>query len=166
MADIPGTPADGNVKVAWVAALADPSAPTTAELTGAGVKDLSCYLTADGWSPSLDEQVVTDDRLCSTQTFEQPGRHSRSLVIKYVENPTDTANNVAYATLVPGTSGFLVERRGDAQAGAFASGDVVNVWPVKAGQYDPQPPEANSVLKAQQKMFVTGTVEMAATVAA
>lgn len=160
MADIPGTPADGNVKIVWVPTIADPTAPTATEVTGASAKELSCYLTADGWTPGLDEQVITDDRLCSTQTFEQPGRHSRTLVIKYVENPTDSTNNVAHDTLIPGTAGFLVERRGATQSTALAADDVVNVWPVKAGQYDPQPPEANSVLKGQQKMFITGSVEM------
>lgn len=158
MADIPSTPADGNVKVAFAPALADPSAPTTTELTGAGVIDLSCYLTADGWTPGLDEQVVSDDRLCDTQTFEQPGRHSRTLAIKYVDNPTDDTNNLAYTTLVPGTVGYLVVRRGAPYDQAFAAGDKVDVWPIKAGQYDKQPPEANSTLKTAQKAFVTGPV--------
>lgn len=159
MADIPSTPADGNVKVVFAPALADPAAPTTAELSGAGVQDLSCYLTADGWTPGLDEQVVSDDRLCDTQTYEAPGRHTRSLSIKYVDNPTDTANNAAYSTLVPGTKGFLVVRRGVPYGQAFAAGDVVDVWPITAGQYDKQPPEANSTLKTAQKAFVTGPVK-------
>lgn len=166
MADIPSTPADGNVKIAFVPTLADPAAPTVAELTGAGVIDLSCYLTADGWTPGLDEQVVADDRLCSVQTFEQPGRSSRTLSIKYVENPGSATDNKAFDTLAPGTSGFLVERRGAAQATAFAASDVANVWPGTAGQYDPQPPEANSVLKVSQKWFVTGTVQIGKSVTA
>jgi hypothetical protein len=166
MADIPSTPADGNVKIAFVSTLADPTAPTSTELGAVGVVDLSCYLTADGWTPGLDEQVVTDDRLCSVQTFEQPGRSSRTLSIKYVENPGSSTDNKAFDTLAPGTAGFLVERRGTAQATAFAAADVVNVWPIKAGQYDPQPPEANSVLKVSQKAFITGTVHIGATVGA
>jgi hypothetical protein len=166
MADIPSTPADGNVKIAFVSTLADPTAPTSTELSAVGVVDLSCYLTADGWTPGLDEQVVTDDRLCSVQTFEQPGRSSRTLSIKYVENPGSSTDNKAFDTLAPGTAGFLVERRGTAQATAFAAADVVNVWPIKAGQYDPQPPEANSVLKVSQKAFITGTVHIGATVGA
>ena len=165
MADVPSTPADGNVKVAFVPTLADPSAPTVTELTAVGVIDLSCYLTADGWTPGLDEQVVSDERLCSTQTFEQPGRSSRTLGIKYVENPTSATDNKAYTTLEPGTSGFLVQRRGVAHSGAFAASDKVDVWPGTAGKYDPQPPEANSVLKVAQKWFVTGTVQQGASVA-
>jgi hypothetical protein len=166
MADVPGTTADGNVKIAFVPTIADPAAPTATELTAVGVKDLSCYLTSDGWTPGLDEQVVSDERLCSTQTFEKRGRNSRTLSIKYVENPTEPTDNVAYTTLAPGTTGFLVERRGAAYSGAFAADDVVNVWPIEAGEYDPQPPEANSVLKVAQKAFVTGTVQMGKTVVA
>lgn len=166
MSDIPSTPADGNVKVAFVPTIADPAAPTTAELTAAGVVDLSCYLTADGWTPGLDEQTITDDRLCSTQTFEQPGRAARSLTVKYIENPGSATDNKAYTTLVPGTSGYFVQRRGKPFDTAFAAADVVDVWPVTAGKYDPQPPEANSVLKVAQKMFVTGTVEQNVAVAA
>lgn len=166
MADVPSTPADGNVKVAFVETLADPANPTTSELTAVGVVDLSCYLTADGWTPGLDEQVITDDRLCSVQTFEQPGRSSRTLSIKYVENPTSATDNKAYTTLAPGTQGFLVQRRGVAHDGAFAAADKVDVWPITAGQYDPQPPEANSVLKVSQKAFVTGTVHQGVSVGA
>lgn len=166
MADIPSTTADGNVKVVFVPAIANTAAPTAAEVTAVGAVELSCYLTADGWTPGLDEQVVTDDRLCSTQTFEQPGRNSRTLAIRYVENPTSATDNDAFDTLVPGTAGFLVERRGEAYSGALAAADVVNVWPVKAGQYSPEPPEANSVLKVSQKMFVTGTVQIGVAVTA
>lgn len=166
MADIPSTPADGNVKVAFVPTIADPAAPTSTELTGAGVIDLSCYLTADGWTPGMDEQIVSDDRLCSTQTFEQPGRSSRTLSVKYIENPGSATDNKAYTTLAPGTTGYLVQRRGKAFDTAFAAADIVDVWPVTAGKYDPQPPEANSVLKVAQKMFVTGTVEQGVAVAA
>lgn len=166
MADIPSTPADGNVKIVFVPTLADPAAPTVAELTGAGVIDLSCYLTADGWTPGLDEQVVADERLCSVQTFEQPGRSGRTLAIKYVENPGSATDNKAFDTLAPGTSGVIVERRGVAHDTAFAAADVVNTWPITAGQYDPQPPEANSVLKVSQKAFVTGTVHIGVAVTA
>ena len=165
MADLPSTPADGNVKVAWVPAIAA-DAPTSTELTGAGVIDLSCYLTGDGWNPGLSENTISDDRLCSTQTFEQPGRHARSLDIKYIENPGSTTDNKAFDTLIPGTAGFLVLRRGTAFDTAFAADDLVDVWPVKCGQRAPQPPTADSPLTVSQKMFVTGKVREQATVAA
>lgn len=166
MADLPSTPADGNVKVVWVPTIADPDAPTVSEVTGAGAEDVSCYLTGAGWNPGLSEQTVTDERLCSTETFEQVGRSQRTLTIQYIDNPTSATDNVAFETFVPGTTGYFVVRRGESYDTELASADVVDVWPVAAGQYSPLPPEANSVLKVDQKMFVTGAVRIGVAVAA
>lgn len=150
-------PADGNLKVVWVPALADPANPKVTELTAAGVIDISCYLTPDGFSPGGDEQVVNDDRLCSTQTFERPGRFSDTLDIIYVHG--DEVDNAAYTTLKHLTEGFVVERWGKPYDTAFATADVVDVKPAQCGVQRKQPPEANSVLKCAQKMFITGSVE-------
>lgn len=166
MADIPSTPADGNYKVVWVPALANPDAPTVAEVTGGTVIDLSCYLTADGWTPGLSEQVIADDRLCSTETFEQVGRAARTLSVRYVINPGSATDNKASDTLVPGTDGYLVTRAGKAFDSALVATDKVWVWPVTPGQYNELPPEANSVLKQEQKMFVRARVRAHVAVAA
>ena len=163
MADVPSTPADGNVKTVFVPAIAVLSAPTVTELE-AGT-DLSCYLTGDGWTPGLDEQTITDERMCDTQTYEQPGSYTRSLSVKYVENPTDSTNNAAYTTLAPGTKGYLAQRRGVPYDQAWAADDKVDIWPTTMGQYDKQPPERNSTLKVAQKAFITAAVRQDATVA-
>lgn len=156
MADIPSTPADGTLKVLWVPAIADPSAPTLAELTAVSVVDVSCYLTKDGWVPGLSENTITDDRLCDTQTYEKPGSHSRSLQIKYVENPGSLTYNKAYDTFVPLTAGFFVARKGMPYDTALAAAQKVWVWPSQMGQRDPLPPEKDSVMRVQQKVFITG----------
>jgi hypothetical protein len=159
MADIPSTPADGNVSVLVVPTIADPAAPTVAELTGASVVDISCYLTSDGYSPSLDEQVISDERLCSTQTFERPGRVTRSLDTIYIDNtnsPNEATDNKAKETLVPRSEHFLVVRRGIPFDTAYAANQEVRVTPIQCGEYNEQPPEANSVLKIAQKQFITG----------
>lgn len=164
MVDIPSTPADGNVSVIVVDAIADPTAPTVAELTAVGVVDISCYLTSDGYTPSLDEQVVADERLCSTQVYEQPGRFTRSLDTIYIDNtnsPNEATDNEAKDTLVPGSTHFLVVRRGIAFDAAYAAAQKVWVTPIKCGQYQDQPPEANSVLKTAQKQFITGNSVLA-----
>lgn len=158
MADIPSTPADGNLKVVWVPTIANPDSPTATELSAAGAVDVSCYLTGDGWAPSLSEDTISDPRLCETATFEQPGRAQRSLSVTYIENPGDATNNKAYDTFIPGTAGYFVVRRGKAFDTAFAAADKVDVWPVKAGAYSPNAPTANSVLTVTQKMFVTAKV--------
>ena len=40
------------------------------------------------------------------------------------------------------------------------------MWPVQVGQYHQLPPEANSKLKEEQELFVTGPVIIGATMAA
>lgn len=151
--------ADGSLKVAWVPTIADVENPTQAELTAGSVIDLSCYLTAGGFTPNTDEQVITDDRLCSRQTFERPGRFTDTLEVMYVHNPDSAGNNVAYTTLAYLTSGYIVSRWGVDYETAFATGDIVDVIPAQAGIQRKSPPEANSVLKVAQKIFITGEVQ-------
>jgi hypothetical protein len=167
MADIPATPADGNVRAVLVSAIADTAAPKTAtELNAAGSVDISCYLTGDGFTPSLSEQVITDERMCSTQTYEQPGRSQYGLEVVYIDNtnsPTSATDNKAKDTLVPGSAQFLVVRRGKVFSAPFAVGDKVTVYPIKPGKYNELPGEANSVLKIGQTLFVTGEVKTSVT---
>lgn len=169
MADIPASPADGNVKVVLVSAIANTDAPTVAEVTAVGAVDISCYLTASGLTPSLSEQVIADERLCSTQTFEKKGRSQRTLEVEYIDNtntPDEDLHNLAKDTLVPGSKQFLVIRRGKAFDGALVATDKVTVYPIEPGEYNELPPEANSVLKIGQKLFVTGETKVSVAVAA
>jgi hypothetical protein len=170
MAEIPSTPADGNTKVVFVPTLADPAAPSLAELTGASAVELSCYLTGSGLSPSIKEDTVTDERLCSTQTFEQPGRKTDSLEIEYIDNtnsPNEATSNKATDTLTEGTTGYLVVRRGvDYETAFAATSQKVTVYPVTAMTQNELPPEANSVQKISQKLAVTGAVRRRVTIAA
>lgn len=154
-------PADGSVKVVFVSALADTAEPLVAEATAAGAIDLSCYLTADGLNMSTDEQTITDDRLCSRQTFEQPGRFSDAMEVGYVYDPQNavTTEDLAYKTLKRGVKGFLIIRWGADYEAALTAGDVVDVVPVTWGIQRKQTPEANSVLKVMQKPFITGSVQ-------
>ncbi len=153
--------ADGFLKVLWVPALTSTTAPTATQLTAVGTVDLSCYLTADGFSPGTDEQSITDDRLCSTQTYEQPGRYSDSLEIMYVFRAQDpsAADNKAYSTLARGVAGFVVVRWGLDYSTAIIAAQRVDVMPATCGIQKKQPPEANSVLKISQKIFITGSVQ-------
>lgn len=153
--------ADGNLKVTWVPAVADPAAPTATELNAAGAVDLSCYLTPDGYNPATDETTVTDDRLCSRQSFARPGRFSDTLSLTYVFRGQDAAgtDNKAFTTLKHLTEGFIVTRWGVDYEDAYAAADIVDVAPVQAGVQKKQPPEANSVQKIMQSMHIVGPVE-------
>jgi len=167
MAEIPSTPADGYVAVRALPAVANLSAPTLAEWN-AGI-DISCYLTSDGYTPSVDQQVATDERLCSTQVFEQPGRITNSLDLIYIDNtnsPNEETDNKAKDTLVPGSEHVIAVRRGMPYEAAAATGQKVTLFPVKPGVYSELPGEANSVLKIGQKQFVTGPVSRSVAVVA
>lgn len=155
------TDADGNVRYTWVAAIVDPSAPTATALN-AGV-DLSCWIDGGGWQPGFNQSSTSDKRACSAQDYEGAGRFTRSLVARYVTAPQGT--NTAKATLVPGSLGFIVERRGLPADQTYAAAQKVNVWPVQPGQYQDLAPEENAKFKTQQQLFVRGPVVIDAVVA-
>lgn len=161
MADIPSTPADGNVKVVLATALADPSAPTVAELEAA--VDISCYLTPDGFAFAQEQAVITDDRLCSTQTFNKGGRKSYTLTLTGIDN-TNSDNEAQYNefvdTLVEGSSLVAVARYGIPYEEPYAAGQTVRVIPIDVGAKTELAPEANSVLRATVNTFVSGPSEL------
>lgn len=159
-------PSDGNQKVLWVPALANPAAPTVAELTGVGVVDISCYLAAGGFQNSVDESSIDDPRLCSRQVYDQPGRFKVGLDLTYVHNPATPAQNVAYTTLVYLTAGYIVSRYGIAYETAIAAAQKVDVYPATCGKQVKIPSEDNSVLKTGQKIFITGATHDDVAVAA
>jgi len=162
-------PADGNLKVVWVPTIADTAAPSAAILNGATSIDLSCYLTADGYSPGGDEASITDDRLCSRQTFERPGRSSDTLDLMYVyqaQAAAAAADNKAFDTLKHLTTGYIVTRWGKDYALPFIATDKVDVLPAQCGKQMKSAPEANSILKVAQKVFVTSTMKRDAAVVA
>lgn len=159
-------PADGALMVLWVPTIAVVTAPTVAELTAGGVKNLSCYLTAEGYNQGTEEQSITDDRLCSRQTFERRGRFQDNLEIAYIYNPTSAGDNQAYSTLSPGTLGYIVSRWGPAYETSVAAAQVVDVLPGECGIRRKQPPTANTVFSVMQKIFIRAGVQRDVAVAA
>lgn len=161
MADVPSTPADGNVKVVLATALADPNAPTIAELDAA--VDISCYLTPDGFAFAQEQAVITDDRLCSTQTFNKGGRKSYTLTLTGIDN-TNSDNEAEFNqfvdTLVEGSSLTVVARYGVPYEEAYAAAQTVRVIPIDVGAKTEMAPEANSVLRATVNTFVSGPSEL------
>jgi hypothetical protein len=161
LVDVPSTPADGNVGTWLVPAIANTAAPSLATDLATPV-DVSCYLTPDGFAITVDQATITDERLCSTETFGQPGRKSYGLNLTGIDN-TNSANeatdNDLVDTLVEGTAMYLVRRRGVPFDQALAAGDKVTVIPFKPGVKQDVPMEANSVLRSTWACFVTGSVQ-------
>lgn len=159
-------PADGMLRVLLVPTIADPSAPTVAELTAVGVVDITCYLTADGYNPSVEEGTIEDARLCDRETYSQPGRVTHSLEATYVFNPSSTPDNKAYAALVPKSNWYVVERWGIAYETAIAAAQKVCVRPSVAGARRRQSPAVGTVLRITQQLAPTDTYREDVAVAA
>lgn len=166
MTEIPSTPADGNIKIVWVPALADPSAPTVEELTAESALDISCYLTGDGWNPTKEQATIPDPRVCSRQEFGKPGRKTPGLSITVIDNTNTEDPNAAVETLKENARGYFVERRGIAFEDEFAAGQVVSVFPAVSGEKQPLAPEANSVIRSTIPQFMFAEVKTDVAVAA
>lgn len=159
-----GVKAQGNIKVSWVPTIASQSAPTNAEVIAAGSLDVSCYLSSEGWSPSIDSAKGTAPRrLCSRVIYEQFGNTTYSLAdLMYVYGPQGAALSdpmKAYEKLIPGTAGFFVARLGlDGTTVDYAVGQFVEVWPVRLGErlnvFDAADEFAE--IMVQQSVIVTG----------
>lgn len=133
-----GTKAYGRETWLYVPTIADPSAPTVAELTGASVLDLSCYFYAETGRPSQTTNRVTrPKRVCDTVTFEQIGDTTYAggdaLYALDPQAAPASEGKDAYETLPEGTTGFLVRRLGVDVDTAITAGDYVDVFPAEFG---------------------------------
>ncbi|GMA26200.1 hypothetical protein GCM10025864_39590 [Luteimicrobium album] len=152
---LPVTPSDGNTRVLLVPAIADETAPTVTELTGAGVVDISCYLTVDGLAATLDEAQISIDLLCSRVTRQEPGRVTPSLTFTGVDN-TNTDYEDDFNELVDALTylsiWYVVIRRGLPFEDAIAAGQKVTVLKGKAGMKQLVASEANSFQRSTWNM--------------
>lgn len=156
--NIPSTPADGNIKTVVVTTLANPAAPTLTELQGG--TDISCYITLGGFSFTTSQATISDQRECSDQDYQRPGRKSISdasvTVIDNTNSPLAEEYNAAVDAMSEGTTGYFVRRRGLPASTDFAADQEVTVIPVTFGEKQLVAQEENSVQRSQIPFFVTG----------
>lgn len=122
----------------WVPAIADPEAPTVAELNAASGLDISCFLMADTGRPTQSQnRVRLGRRLCSGTTAESGGATDYTGgTLRYSTNPQlplDNDANKAYSTLAPGSTGFLVNRLSISVDTAIAANQTVKVHSAELG---------------------------------
>ncbi|MFD5916174.1 hypothetical protein ACFVYP_07060 [Kitasatospora sp. NPDC058201] len=143
---------DGTTRVAWVASIANPAAPTVAELTG-GI-DLTPRITPDGLKVDPSTADVDTSSLASKFDTKEVGRigYDSELTFKRGTTPID---DIAYSTLRYGVHGYLVVRRNLAYATAWAAGQQVEVYLMACGEPANIPPAANEVGKFKSPMKVT-----------
>lgn len=148
---------DGNIKVTFVPTIADPSAPTVAELT-AGT-DLECLITSDGLDLQVKEDTVSIPKLCDTVNSEAPGRATYTANLTMVRK-TVALEDVAWTTCVRGTQGYLVLRYGTAVATDYTASDKVIVFKGAFGERQLQKPAANDAVKFISTFYVDGTPQI------
>jgi len=154
---------DGNVKVTFALTIANISAPTAAECN-AGV-DLQEYITKDGLGISPEQAAVDNTALASRDETEDAGsvKYSIELTVKRKETEVD---DIGWDTLVDRQLGYLVVRRNMAHETSYAAGQRVEVYPVRCGRPNMQPPELNAAQRFVSKLFNHTTADADATVAA
>ncbi|MFV2094821.1 hypothetical protein ACFHW1_04930 [Micromonospora sp. LOL_014] len=156
--------ADGNVRVAFVASIANIAAPTVAELN-AGIL-LQSTLTADGlvgYEATTAEVDTTS--LASTFDTKNIGRDAYSGTMLRLKKQTVGADTIR-STLTRATTGHIVIRRGIAETTAWAASQQVEVYPIICGRRKELAPEANTVMRYEVPTMVSAPPEPDAVVAA
>lgn len=161
-----GQAADGFGLVLFVPTIANPAAPTVAELSAGTVKKITYGLAPDGFDHQTSVATITTGRYTLQQALELDGVITDTVEIKYVYNrQTPTVVELALGTV--GTTGYLVEMLGYANGTAIAAAQKINaVIPIRSSIARDVPPTANSELMKILKLNVTGTVYREIAVAA
>ena len=158
---------DGTDLVLWVPAIADPEFPALSELQAGSVLDVSCYFTEDGWNPSMTEDSVNDNRLCSRINFGKPGRKTFDVPLLYVFNPESPDDDEARLTLVENATGYFVERPAADHETPIAAWDWVWVYPVELGKPFRASQAANMPWRISQTAYIRppGVTDLVAVIA-
>lgn len=127
----PAVDASGNLTIFWVPTIADVLAPKAAtEIKAAGSKRLTYSFIPGGWNTTGDQTINQDNRLTLPVALTSLGVSTQDLTLQYVDS---TAAGSAAVVLVPGTSGYFVERRNLPNQTDAAAGQKVRVFAVTLG---------------------------------
>lgn len=161
MADIP---VDGKTRIAWLPSCANIAAPTVSELN-AGML-LTYRITKDGLigfeptSASIDSASIGDvyDIMdVGTDSFGDNGFRLKR------QTPLNT--DIVYTTLIKGLAGFTAIRRDVDRDAAWASAQLLEVYPSKCGRRKRLMPERNTMTRYEVPIFVYQQPELDAIVA-
>ena len=146
---------DGRRKLVFVPALVNPSAPTVAELSAAGVLDLSCLVTAADFTLGASgEDTVNDPALCARGNDASPGRVNYEAGMNFFRWTT-TEEDKAWTTFTQsGITGFLVQRIGQDFEEPFAAADEVQAYDIITGHPMILAPAGGGFEKFRQMFYV------------
>lgn len=125
-------------KLLWVpdGGIASITAPTAAELTAAGVKDLTCAIVAGYTLGMTDSDVISDKAACDDGNTTDYGRSNYEADMTFFSpDPADTTS--VYATAkglftARNIYGYWVRRVGKPQSSAIVATDKVDIFYVSA----------------------------------
>ncbi|MEV4777456.1 hypothetical protein [Microbacterium sp. LWH12-1.2] len=143
--------------VLWVPTIANPSAPTLAELT-AGTPITYDLYGASGYSLAVTETPRNITRYTLAQQLSAEGTIAYALTLLYVfnrETPTDAETTIG----VRGTSGYIVHFLGYENGWTRAAGDVItDLVPVRTTRSHVVPATANTEAHKMTSPSITGEV--------
>lgn len=164
---------DANRRLVFVPELADYHAPTVTELTGVGVVELSCNITAADFTLGAgDDDDISDPALCASSNSTVPGRanyEANTNFFRWKETEDDTPWTTFTAK---GLGGYLVQRIGQIADGEkahevdFKADDEVQVYQVISGTPKIMSPADAGYEKFGVKWSVQDQVDERAVVAA
>ena len=130
---------DAKRKLAWVPSIQDPSAPSVAtELGGASSLDISCLVTAEGFTLGASgEDSINDPALCAEGNDSAPGRVNYEASMNFFRWTTEEEDKAWNTFTDKGLGGFLVQRIGQDYREPFAAGDELQVYEVITGKPRP-----------------------------
>lgn len=158
--------AAGTIKVIYVPTLADPTTPTTTELSGASALDATPYFRADAFAIAIAQDRVDDTRLSDVAKRNSLGLSEYTIdALRYIWQPqvaAATAGNKAYDTFKSGVTGYLAIRFGTKTLlsnAAVATGQKIgSVYAVQFGdQLKTIPTGDNAVHTIEQNVTITLT---------
>lgn len=134
---MPRTIADGEIRVAWSASITAPSGPSAAQ-----VEDLDVTPYLRSIDTPLEGEAVDASDLSTAFNVTAAGRYGGSVTAQmYRDDTTDTA----WTTFVRNTTGFITIRRFGGSTNAIASGETVEVWPVRVITRSPATLDSGSI---------------------
>jgi len=164
---------DANRRLVFVPTLADYHAPSLASLSGVGVLELSCNVTAANYAlGSTGDDSINDPAACASSNSTVPGRTNYEAAFDLFRWK-DALDDKAWSTFTAkGIHGYLVERIGQIEDGEkahevpFAVADEVRVFEVITGTPQVLSPSGAGYEKFKVTFSVQDSVDERAVVAA
>lgn len=152
------------IRVSAVDTIADVTAPTVAELDAGTL--LQDAMTRDGLTTPDSGNTVDASDVSNLQNKTARGTRGGDSLSITAHRDSDSASDGAWDTLSNDYDGYIVIRRFGGSSTAWASGDVVEVWPIEVISREMAAIATDQTQRFTSQCAVTDAVTYDATVAA